>query len=109
MSTYSWFRPSLRLRLQQLLFVVALVHVLAINAFGQSAVDATTPPGQSPGAPAGAYSLSGFDTVNLFNGHLNFRLPLLQVNGRRGVSFASALELYISHSEVTFRVSYSPS
>src|SRR5688572_26166125 len=77
----------------RLLVVVALAPLMLSQAAGQNAVDATTPPGQSPGAPAGSYPLSGFDNVNLFNGHLNFRLPLVKVNGRGGVSFASALPI----------------
>jgi len=43
-----------------------------------------TPLALTPGAPAGSYALSGFDNINLFNGHLNFHLPLLTVNGRGG-------------------------
>ncbi len=44
--------------------------------------DGATPLALEPGAPAGAFALSGFETVNLFNGNLNFRLPLLTVSGR---------------------------
>jgi hypothetical protein len=93
MTTQSRSCRSRCLQSGQLLFVAALLFLLPLNTSGQSAVDATTPPGQSPGAPAGAYALSGFDNVNLFNGHLNFRLPLIKVNGRGGVSFASALPI----------------
>jgi YD repeat-containing protein len=42
----------------------------------------TVPTGRTPGSPAGSYQLSGFDTVNLFSGNLNFNLPLLKVGGR---------------------------
>lgn len=42
------------------------------------------PLGQAPGAPAGAYPVSGFDNINLFNGNLNFRLPLVNIGGRGG-------------------------
>lgn len=41
-----------------------------------------TPLSLQPGAPAGSYPLGDFDNVNLFNGHLNFRLPLMQIGGR---------------------------
>jgi hypothetical protein len=44
--------------------------------------DGFTPPGLEPGSPVGSYVLSGFDTVNYFNGSLNFALPLLEVGGR---------------------------
>lgn len=80
-------------RLAHLLLSIALACSIANSALGQSAIDATTPPGQSPGTPAGSYALSGFDNVNIFNGHLNFRFPLLQVNGRGGGSFVSALPI----------------
>lgn len=33
----------------------------------------------SAGSPAGSYALSEFDNVNLFNGALNFNLPLLKI------------------------------
>jgi RHS repeat-associated protein len=77
----------------RLMLAIVVTPFWINQAAGQSALDATTPPGQSPGTPAGSYALSGFDNVNLFNGHLNFRLPLLQVNGRGGVSFGSALPI----------------
>src|SRR5437588_12471304 len=41
-----------------------------------------TPAAIAPGSPAGSYALSGFDTVNLFNGKVNVRLPLLDIGGR---------------------------
>jgi hypothetical protein len=54
------------------------------HANGQSfyPTDGTTPMGLQPGSPAGSYALSGFDNVNLYNGALDFRLPLLSVGGR---------------------------
>ncbi|MGH9907608.1 MAG: RHS repeat domain-containing protein [Pyrinomonadaceae bacterium] len=58
--------------------------VLTANAFGQSATDGSTPSGLTRGAPAGSYALSGFDNVNLFNGNINFRVPLLSIGGRGG-------------------------
>jgi hypothetical protein len=30
----------------------------------------------------GSYALSGFDNINLYNGNLNFSLPLLNIGGR---------------------------
>jgi hypothetical protein len=47
-----------------------------------SVTDGSTPLALTPGSPAGAFALSGFDTVNLYNGNLNFRLPLLTISGR---------------------------
>ncbi len=59
-----------------------------------SVTDGSTPLALTPGAPAGTFALSGFDTVNLFNGNLNFRLPLLNVSGRgeSGTSLTLAIE-----------------
>jgi RHS repeat-associated protein len=45
-------------------------------------VDGSTPPAIAGGQPAGSYALSGFETVNLFNGNLDFRLPLVSMKGR---------------------------
>lgn len=38
--------------------------------------------GKEAGSPTGSYPLSGFDSVSLFSGNLNFNLPLLPVGGR---------------------------
>jgi len=41
-----------------------------------------TPLALTPGSPAGSYQLSDIDTVNLFNGRVNVRLPVLTSAGR---------------------------
>ena len=63
-----------------------VVGALAVSICGQTAIDGSTPPGQSPGAPAGSFALSGFDNVNLFNGNLNFSLPVMRIGGRGAVA-----------------------
>src|SRR5690349_170822 len=55
--------------------------------------DSATPLAMAPGAPAGSYAVSGFDNVNLFNGNLNFRLPLLQVGGRGEAGYTMMLPI----------------
>ena len=50
--------------------------------------DGSTPLALAPGAPAGSYPLSGFETVNPYNGALTFSLPLLQIGGRGGAAAA---------------------
>lgn len=45
-------------------------------------VDGSTPPAFAPGSATGSYALSGFEYVNLFNGALNFTLPLVELKGR---------------------------
>src|SRR5436305_1066838 len=75
---------------------VALMVMLSITAsaqFEKNATDGTTPLGIAPGAPAGSYPLSGFDTVNYYNGNLDFHLPLLKIGGRGEVSTALILAL----------------
>ena len=68
---------------RNLLCAALLLLLLAGRAAAQD-LSGTTPIGVAPGAPAGSYALSGFDNVNLFNGNLNFTLPLVQVGGRGG-------------------------
>jgi hypothetical protein len=58
-----------------------------------SVTDGKTPTALRPGSPAGSYALSGFDNVNLFNGNLNFHLPLFQVGGRGSAQMAVTLAL----------------
>ena len=61
-------------------FVILFTSIGGANA--QNPIHGATSASQAPGAPAGSYALSGFENVNLYNGHLNFHLPLLSVNGR---------------------------
>ncbi len=61
--------------------IVSMSAVLTVRA-QSSATDGATPAVLQPGAPAGSYALSGLDNVNLYNGNLNFRLPLGSVIGR---------------------------
>jgi len=75
------------------LAAVILLLMSAVGALAQSATDGSTPVGHSPGAPAGSYSLSGFDNINFFNGNLNFSLPLLQMQGRGGTGHAIQLKI----------------
>ncbi|MDQ3802234.1 MAG: discoidin domain-containing protein [Acidobacteriota bacterium] len=65
--------------------------LLSDAAAAQSNTDGTTPAAITPGAPAGSYALSGFDNINLFNGNLNFSLPLLNVRGRGGAQHTVTL------------------
>src|ERR1041384_2012181 len=62
--------------------VLLLLFSLGGVARSQSSIHGSTPASQAPGAPAGSYALSGFENVNLYNGHLNFHLPLLPIGGR---------------------------
>lgn len=87
----------LRARLGPLLAVILTILCLALATNGQttttSVTDGRTPSGLQPGSPVGSYPLSGFDNVNLYNGNLNFRLPLLQVGGRGSAQMRMMLAL----------------
>jgi RHS repeat-associated protein len=50
-----------------------------------------TPLALAPGSPSGSFALSGFDTVNLYNGNMNFRLPLLRIGGRGKAGYTMML------------------
>lgn len=61
----------------------AVLLVLCQSIAGQTKpTDGGTPLGLQAGAPAGSYSLGSGDNVNLYNGTLNYSLPLLRVGGR---------------------------
>ncbi len=85
--------------LSRCVFIMALTCLLpTLQVYAQSsATSGTTPSGLAPGAPAGSYSLSGFENVNLFNGNLNFSLPLLKIGGRGGAQASVNLKLDSIH------------
>jgi hypothetical protein len=58
-----------------------------------SSTDGTTPLALTPGSPAGSYALSGFDNINVFNGNLNFHLPMDRVGGRGDVQYTMMLPI----------------
>lgn len=75
--------------------ILACVFTLLLHntAGAQKITDGSTPLGVSPGAPTGSYSLSDFDSVNLYNGSLNFRLPLVKISGRGGAGYTMVLRI----------------
>jgi YD repeat-containing protein len=80
-------------------FLFTIIFLNAGVAYGQlppantTATAGWTPLAQQPGAPAGSYPLSGFDNINLFNGHVNFRLPLKQISGRGRAGYMITLPI----------------
>ena len=93
--------PILRhaLRAFRFSFSVVLLLAFVIETQAQQSTttitDGRTPSGVAPGSPAGSYPLSGFDNVNLFNGNLNFRLPLLSVGGRGSAGYTMMMALNV--------------
>lgn len=75
------------------LAVVVLLFTTVGTVTAQNSIHGSTPASQAPGAPAGSYTLSGFENVNLYNGHLNFQLPLLSVDGRGDSGYTITLPI----------------
>jgi RHS repeat-associated protein len=84
-------KPSRSALIHKVLCMCALLLLLSNSVHGQSSssnpLDGFTPAGLQVGSPTGSFPLSGFDTVNPYNGHLNFSLPLLKVGGRGGAGY----------------------
>jgi RHS repeat-associated protein len=88
-------------RLRRLFFTALLLALMTTASRAQtSATDGATPAGLKPGAPAGSYSLSGFDNVNLYSGNLNFQMPLLGIGGRGGAGMTVTLKIDSEHWRV---------
>lgn len=81
--------------LRRLSLSILLLGFIATVGVAQttSTTDATTPAGLAAGAPSGSYELSGFESVNLYNGNLNFHLPLVHVGGRGSAGYTMMLTL----------------
>jgi len=77
--------------------VLALLFSLAASAQTTTPTDGQTPLGLTPGAPEGSYALGGFDSVNLYNGNLNLRLPLLKIGGRGAAQMTMTLPIDIQY------------
>ena len=73
--------------------LIVLVTIFTASAQITTPSDGQTPLGIQPGAPAGSYALSGFDNINLFNGSLNFRMPLLHIGGRGSAQMTVTLPI----------------
>ena len=92
-------------RVGALVLFLLLTFTLA-NAQTTSPTDGSTPLGLSPGAPSGSHALSGFESVNPYNGNLNVHLPLISIGGRGGAGTGSVLAIdtagwTVRHQETT--------
>ena len=87
---------QLRFFVKRFLIIITILLVFFINttwAQTISLTDGATPLGITTGAPAGSYALSGLDNINLFNGSINFSIPLLQVGVRGGAGYTMMLPI----------------
>jgi len=76
-----------------IVFSLSIVLLSTDVAHAQRATGGTATSAQTPGAPAGSYPLSDFDNVNIFNGNLNFNLPLLSIGGRGSTGYTIPLAI----------------
>ena len=58
-----------------------------------SRMDGHTPSGLTAGSPVGSYPVSGFESVNPYNGALNFQFPLLRIGGRGSAGYTMMLPI----------------
>jgi RHS repeat-associated protein len=82
-STLAGTRETIMNRLVFTATIVTLLLCSAAGTFAQSEpADGSTALALAPGAPAGSYSLSGFENINPYSGGLSFKMPLYAVTGR---------------------------
>ena len=74
-------------------FLLPALLADAARAQSTSATDGFTPSAIKPGSPSGSFALSGFETINPYNGGLNFSLPLLNIGGRGGAGYTIPLQV----------------
>ena len=102
MSEYTSTRRLPESSISRRILGAALLLIMSAGAASaQSDAAGVTPSGLAPGAPAGSYALSGFENVNLFNGNLNFHLPLARVSGRGAARHMSMLKIDQTWTVVT--------
>ena len=82
------------------LAAVIFAQLLTISIVGQTSFQGMTPSGLAPGSPSGSYQLSDFESINVYNGNLNFGLPLTQIGGRGAAGYALSL------GQLGFKFSY---
>ena len=73
--------------IRRLIILVLSLLPLVSSAHAQTGniTDGTTPMGIAPGAPAGSYPLAEIEVLNVYNGNVSLRFPLLTI-GARGLA-----------------------
>src|SRR5258707_1008233 len=81
-------------RLRRFFLAFAAIAMVSFNSSGQTTgpLDRQTPLALTPGAPAGS-RIEDIASVNLFNGNLNFALPLATAGGRGDIQAALILTI----------------
>lgn len=74
-----------------IILVILMCHSISAQ-YSRTIHDGYTPTGVEQGGVAGSYPLSGFESVNLFNGNLNVAFPLLKVGGRGTAGYTMMLQ-----------------
>jgi len=69
-------------RLACLIVIVVAVCRGQSSSLTVGSSNGLTPPAIQPGAPSGSYALTGFESVNPFNGKLNVAIPLLKISAQ---------------------------
>jgi hypothetical protein len=77
MAYSAFLRQNFALKLLVSLWLLILFSI-SVEAQIRNTTDGLTPPGLAPGAPAGAYPLSEFENINLYNGQVSFTMPVTQ-------------------------------
>ncbi|SRR5713226_1725089 len=72
---------------------VALCFLIGTVTAQTSSTDGSTPLVLTAGAPSGSYAMSGFDNINVFNGSLNFHLPIDHLGGRGDAQYTMVLPI----------------
>jgi RHS repeat-associated protein len=80
--------------------LLLLFSTILFGLKSQAQTGGKSQPDTAPGAPAGSYNLSGFESVNLFGGNLNFSLPLLNASGRGEAQIPINLTINSAHWSV---------
>ena len=84
----------LAFRFGRFLLAIVAIALVPFNSSSQTTgpLDRQTPLALAPGAPAGS-RIEDLASVNLFNGNLNFALPLATAGGRGGIEVPLALTI----------------
>jgi hypothetical protein len=91
--THLWLVQVKQIALLLICVAALSITVSAQAPYFQRSASTTTPLAEQPGAPVGSYPLSGFDNVNLYNGNLNFSLPLMRIGGRGSAGYTMMLAI----------------